>query len=165
MIAYYYSFIQLLIPYYYSLSKSNLLKIESNQVNCDEIKEWIQKNLKRNDITFEMNDKSFGIGSFSDKEQIDGYQIVSAELFSKYKNEFIRIYSNNNLTILKDFNCSNYYLNLSDSHLILNSNALGLYDSNETNICSKLIKKDTKVIIKNEGSKLIEKFFNKLLKL
>ena len=108
-----------------------------------------------------MNDKSFGIGSFSDKEQIDGYQIVSAELFSKYENEFIRIYSNNNLTILKDFNCTNYYLNLSDSYLILNKNALGLYDSNETDILSKLIKKDTKVIIKNEGSKLIEKFFNK----
>ena len=72
-----------------------------------EIKNWIESNFKRNDNIL------FGIGDISDKDKIYEYQVVSENLFSTNKKEFINFYSKTNYLInLKDFKCTSNYFEL-----------------------------------------------------
>ena len=122
--------------------KSKKLILFSNEVNNQATNEWIETNLKRIDNMF------FGIGSNYDK--IEEYQVISKDLFSKYKKEFINFYYNTKyMTVLKDFKCTSNYFYLGDSYLLSNQKYLCLSDSNDKGI-NYYIKKGKKVYIKQE---------------
>ena len=138
--------------------KPQKIMIESSQINIEEIKECILKNFKIID-NFDTEKISFGIANFTDI--IEGYQIVSEDLFSKIQNEFIKFYNQNNyLTILKDFNCINCGLNLTNSIVKLNNDFLVLYDT-ESGISAKSMKKDNKVYLKQEENFSEKEFLGK----